>query len=69
MSSKNVHLTTMDAQQFLMAAMEPSCRQSDLPKMRENNMITGKVHADRNKLCPGKEWKLQVHMPSILVVG
>ena len=54
----NVCLTTMGAQQFSMVAIQPSCRKADLPKMRDNDMITRKVCADENKLCPGKEWRL-----------
>ena len=54
----NVHLTAVGAQQFSMATIKPSCRKADLPEMRDNDMITRKVHADENKLCPGKEWRL-----------
>ena len=50
----NVHLTIMGTQKFSMAAIQPSCRKADLPEMRDNDMMTRKVCADRNKLCPGK---------------
>ena len=33
-------------------------RKADLPEMSDNDMITRKVHADRNELYPGKEWRL-----------
>ena len=46
----------MDAQQFLVAAIEPSCKKVDLPETRDNDMKILKVCMDRNKLCPGKEW-------------
>ena len=51
--ANNVRLTIMDAQKFSMAAIQPSCRKADLPEMRDNDMITRKVCADRNKLYPG----------------
>ena len=54
----NVRLPAVGAQQFSMAAIQPSCRKADLPETRGNDVITRKVRADRNKLCPGKEWKL-----------
>ena len=54
----NVCLTAIGAQQFSVAAIQPSCRKADLPEMRDNDMITRKVCVDGNKLCPGKEWKL-----------
>ena len=54
----NVRLTAMGAQQFSMAAIQPSCRKADLPETRDNDTITRKVRADGNKLCPGKEWRL-----------
>ena len=54
----NVRLTVLDIQQFPMVAIEPSCRKTDLPWMRDNDMITRKVHANGNKLCPGKGWRL-----------
>ena len=54
----NYYLTTMGAQQFSMAAIDPLCRKADLPEMRDNDMITRKVCADRNKVFPGKEWRL-----------
>ena len=50
----NVHLTAMGAQQFSMMAIQPSCRKTNLPEMRDNNMITRKVRTNGNKLCPGK---------------
>ena len=56
----NVCLITMGAQQFLMAAIQPSCRKSDFPEMRNNNMIIRKVPADGTKLCPAKEWRLYI---------
>ena len=51
----NVRITAMGTQQFSMAAIQPSCRKADLPETRDNDMITRKVRADGNKLCPGKE--------------
>ena len=54
--ANTVHLTTMGAQQFSMAAIYPSCRKANLPEMRDNETITRKVCADGNKLCSGKEW-------------
>ena len=56
--AKNVRLTTMGAQQFSMAAIQPSCRKANLPEMRDNDIITRKVCADGNILCPEKEWRL-----------
>ena len=50
----NVRLTAVGTQQF-MVAMQSSCRKADLPETRDNDTITRKVRADRNKLCPGKE--------------
>ena len=32
--------------------------------MRDNDMIARKIHADRNELCPEKEWGL--YMPNSL---
>ena len=57
----NVHLTAMGAQQFSMVAMQPSCRKADLPETRDNDTITRNVHADRNELYPGKEWRLYTY--------
>ena len=37
---------------------KPSYRKADLPETRDNETITRKVCTDRNKLCPGKEWRL-----------
>ena len=54
----NVCLTATGAQQFSMAAIQPSCRKVNLPKTRDNDMKTRKVCADGDKLCPGKEWRL-----------
>ena len=55
----NVRLTAMGAQEFSMAATYIVIKQkSDLPEKRDNDTITIKVHADRNKLCPGREWRL-----------
>ena len=54
----NVRLTAVCTQQFLMTAIQPSCRKSDLPETRDNDTITRKVRVDGNKLCPGKEWRL-----------
>ena len=54
----NVRLTTVGTQQFLMAVTQPSRRKADLPEMRDNDTITRKIRANRNILCPGKEWKL-----------
>ena len=53
----NVCLTAMDAR-LSMVDMQPSCRKADLSETRDNGMITRKVNADTNKLCPGKEWSL-----------
>ena len=50
----NVRLTAMVAQQLLMVAIKPLCRKANLAEMRNNDPITRKVHADGNKLCPGK---------------
>ena len=54
----NVCLTTVGTWQFSMAAIWPSCRKANLPETRDNDMITRKVYVDRNKLYPGKEWRL-----------
>ena len=54
----NVRLTALGAQQFSMAAIQSLCRKADLLETRDNDTITRKVHADGNKLCPGKEWRL-----------
>ena len=54
----NVHLTAVGTQQFSMVTIYPSCRKTDLPETRGNDTITGKVRADRDKLCPSKEWRL-----------
>ena len=54
----NVCLTAVDTQQFFMVAILPSYRKTDLPGTRDNDMITRKVRADRNKLCTGDEWRL-----------
>ena len=54
----NVCLTAMSAQEFSMAAIQPSCRKADLPETRDNDIITKKVHVDGNKLGFGKEWRL-----------
>ena len=56
--TKNVHLTTMGAQQCSMTPIYPSYRKADLPATRDDNMIIRKVCADGNKLSPGKEWRL-----------
>ena len=45
--SINVRLIAMGEQQFSMATYQ-----------RRDDTITGKVRADGNKLCPGKEWRL-----------
>ena len=59
--ANNMRLTTMGAQQFSMVAIQPaSCRKVNLPEMRDNDTKTIKVHADGNKLHPGKEWGLYV---------
>ena len=44
--ANNVRLTTMDAQQFSMAAIYPSYRKADLPETRDNDTKTRKVYAD-----------------------
>ena len=50
-----MQLTTMDAQQFSMVAVQPaSCGKVDLPGMRDNGTKTIKVRADGKKLCLGK---------------
>ena len=54
----NVRLTAMGAQQFSIMTMQPSCRKTDLPETRDNDMITRKVRADGNKRVLGKEWRL-----------
>ena len=54
----NMRLTAMGTQQFSMVTTQPSCRKVDLPETRDNNTITRKVRVDRNKLCPGKEWRI-----------
>ena len=54
----NLRLIAIGAQQFSMMAIQPSHRKADLPELRYNETITRKVHADENKLCPGKEWRL-----------
>ena len=58
----HVRLTAVGARQFSMEwwlythhAEKPP---HDLPETRDNDMITRKVRADGNKLCPGKEWRL-----------
>ena len=56
--ANNVYLTTMEAQQFSMVAIQSSCRKADLLETKDNDMITRKVRADGSKLCPGKEWRL-----------
>ena len=33
-------------------------KEVDLPEMRDNDMITRMVCVNRNKLGPGKEWRL-----------
>ena len=56
----NMRLTTMGVQQFsiIMAAIQSAlCRKVDLSEKRDDTK-TIKVHADGNKLCPGKEWRL-----------
>ena len=56
--ANNIHLTTMGTQ-FSTAAIYPaSCRKVDLLKMRDNDAKTIKVYEDRNKLHPGKKWRL-----------
>ena len=54
----NVRLTAVDAQQFSMVAIQPSCRKANLPETKDNDMITRQVCAYGNKLCPWKEWRL-----------
>ena len=56
-------LTAIGVQQFSMVAKLPPYRKAGLPEMRDNNMTTRKVHADRNKLSPGKNGG---YMPSSL---
>ena len=56
--ANNVHLTTMDPQQFSIGAIQPSCRKANLPETTDNDTIKRKVHADGNNLYPGKEWRL-----------
>ena len=54
----NVHLTTIGAQQFSIAAIEPSCRKADLLETRDNDTINKKGSCGQNKLCLGKEQRL-----------
>ena len=60
MRGNNVRLTAMGVQQFSIVAIYPSCRKANLSETKDNDMITRKVHADGNKLCPGKEWRLYI---------
>ena len=53
--ANDVCLTTMGAQQFSLAAIQPSRRKTDLLETRENDMKTRKVCVDKNKLCSVKE--------------
>ena len=46
----NVCLTAVGAQQFSMAAIQPSCTKANLSEMRDTETITRKVCADGNKL-------------------
>ena len=41
-----------------MAVIMPSCRKANIPETRDNDTIARKVHADGNKLYPGKEWRI-----------
>ena len=51
----NVYLTTMGTQQLLMATIQLSCKNANLPERRNNDTITRKDCVDGNTLCPGKE--------------
>ena len=54
--ANNVRLTIVGAQQFAIAAPQlSSCRKADLPEMKDNDMITRKVRADKNEPYAGKE--------------
>ena len=46
----NVHLTAVGAQQFSMAAIQPSYRKADLPETRDNDTIKREVCVDGNEL-------------------
>ena len=49
----------MNAQQFLLVTIWLSAEKPTYHTgTRDNNTITRKVNADRNKLYPGKEWRL-----------
>ena len=63
-TANNVRLTSMGAQQLSMAAIHSHHAEEPtytVPEMRDNYMITRKVHVDGNKLYPGKEWRLYAH--------
>ena len=54
--ANNVCLTAMGAKNSQWRLyIQSSYRKADLPKMRDNDMKTAKVRADRNKNCPGKK--------------
>ena len=55
----NVHLTAAGAQKFFVAASYIAIMQkSRLTRDERGDTITRKVHADGNKLCSRKEWRL-----------
>ena len=56
----SVCLTTVDTQQFSMAAIysHHAEKATYVPEMRDNDMITRKVYVDGNKLYPRKERRL-----------
>ena len=56
--ANNVCLTIMGAQQFLMAVIQSSCRKVNLPEMRDNDTKRERFMQTKNKLRPGKEWRL-----------
>ena len=53
----------MGAQQFSMMAIKPSCRKADLPKTRDNNMITRKLVQTEINFALGKNG---AYLPSSL---
>ena len=55
----NVYLTAMGTKQISMAAVYiVIIQKTNLLEKRDNNMKTRKVHANVNKLCSRKEWRL-----------
>ena len=66
--ANNVCLITMGAQQFSMAAIQPSCRKASLQETRDSGTITRNVCVDGNKLCSEKEW-VEVICPVVQAVS